>query len=896
MRALRWLARWLVRGPDAEHIRTDLDELHVRDLERGRTPGQAARGYARNLAGSAASTWRARPRRTVGASGGGLRLSRLDFTLGLRMLVKHPGLTGLGGLAMAFAIFVGAGAFEFIGQVVSPSLPLPDGDRVVGIRLWDAARSRAESRMLYDLGVWREEIPALRDVGAFRTFERNLATPGGSPEPVTAAAMEAAGFRVAAVPPLLGRWLTEEDERRGAPPVVVIGHDIWSERLGGDPDVIGATVRVGDTPRTIVGVMPDGFAFPVSHEVWVPFDAAPASRAPGEGPGVMVFGRLADGASIDRVARELELVGNRLAAAFPEDRQHLRPQVMPWGRAITGAEFYEVSSLALTVIGLASNLPLLLFLVLICGNVALLMFARAAAREGELLVRSALGASRRRLVLQLFTEALVLAGLAAMLGLAAAQYALGWVFRITETIVLEGEPLPFWFHASLSPSTIVYGALLAVLAAAVAGAVPGLKVTRDLAPRLQHASAGAGGFRFGGIWTAVIVSQIVITMVFPLFSLLTRAQSDLELVTDIDLRSEEYVSAQLRMDPGAATGDDEGASLGPRFAETTGALRDRLLATSGVAGVTFTERLPREYHPWRQIEVDGPAAPAPDERGHRIGSTSVSVGYFDVMEGEILAGRVFRPSDVDGPLAVVVNQTFVDEVLGGRNALGQRVRYVASDEGEERGEEVGPWHEIVGVVEDLGTVNGYGHKGMYHPAGPGEIHPVNVVIHVPGSPRAFMPHLRAAAADLDPALQVHDVLTLDEVTRGQEEFFAFWQTLIAVFSALALLLSVGGIFAVMSFTVARRTREIGIRVALGASKRRVIASVFRKPLTQLGLGLGIGGFLVGGLLFSGVSSTLQAAVLFVAYGSVMAAVFLLACLGPTMRALGVEPSEALRVE
>ncbi len=884
MRVLRWLSRRLVHGPDADQIRADLDELHARDLERGRTRREAALSYGRNLLGSAVSTWRARPKR----GGRGFGLSRLDFTLGLRMLVKHPGLTGLGGLAMAFAIFAGAGAFEFIGQVVTPSLPLPDGDRVVGIRVWDAARSRTESRVLYDLELWRGEVPGLEAVGAFRTLERNLTTADGAAEPVTAAAMEAAGFRVAGVPPLLGRWLTEEDERPGAAPVVVIGHDVWVARFGGDPDVVGTLVRLGDTPTTVVGVMPEGFGFPVAHRMWVPFDAGPASHAPAEGPRVRVFGRLAPEASMERVSREVAMVGERLARAFPETHEHLRPQVMPWGRAVLGTPA-GLSSVALTAIGLASNLPLVAFLVLICGNVALLMFARAASREGELLVRSALGASRRRLVLQLFAEALVLAGVAAVLGLVAAQYALGWLLRITESIALEGDPLPFWFHATLSPSTIAYAALLAVLAAAVAGAVPGLKVTRDLAPQLQRASAGAGGFRFGGVWTGVIVTQIVITMIFPLFILLTRAQSDLELVADIDLRSDEYVAAQLRMDAGAD-------SLEDRFGATTRALRDRLLATPGVAGVTFTERLPRAYHPWRQIEVDGPVAEAPDERGHRIGSASVSVDYFDVMEGEILAGRAFRPSDVDGPLVVVVNQTFVDAVLGGRNALGQRVRYVAYDETNGPDGEHGPWHEIVGVVEDLGTVNGYGHKGMYHPAGPGDVHPVHVVAHVPGATRAFMPLLRGAAADLDPALQVHDVLTLDQVTRGQEEFFAFWETLIAAFSALAMLLSVGGIFAVMSFTVARRTREIGIRVALGAPRRRVIASVFRRPLTQLGLGLGIGAFLVGGLLFSTDMSTLQAAVLFGAYGSAMAAVFLLACLGPTMRALRVEPSEALRVE
>lgn len=267
-----------------------------------------------------------------------------------------------------------------------------------------------------------------------------------------------------------------------------------------------------------------------------------------------------------------------------------------------------------------------------------------------------------------------------------------------------------------------------------------------------------------------------------------------------------------------------------------------------------------------------------------------------MLEGEILAGRGLRASDVGGPLVVVVNRTFVDRVLGGRNALGVRVRYVRSDEANERAEQPGPWHEVVGVVEDLGTVNGYGHSGMYHPIEPGDLNPVNVVVHVPGGPRAFTPLLRNAAVDLDAGLQVRDVVVLDEVTQGQEEFFAFVETLIAAFSGLGLLLSVGGIFAVMSFTVARRTREIGIRVALGANGRRVILSEFRRPLTQVTVGLMIGGLLTGGLLFSSEVSRLKVAALFVAYGSVMTSIFLLACLGPTLRALRVEPSEALRGE
>ena len=894
MRALRRLASWLIRGPDAELIRGDLEELWERDVGRGMPRWRASLRYGRNLLGSWRSTWRLRP-----GGRGGLP-SWLDFKLGARMLVKYPGLTVLGGLAMAFAIFVGAAAFEFTSQVLNTDLPLPEGDRVVGIRAWDAERSGSESRLLYDLSVWREELESLETVGATRGLDLNLVDPSGVGGPVTAAAMEAAGFRVARVPPEMGRWLTDADAVPGAPPVVVISHDLWRSRFDGDPDVVGTVVRLGDAPTTVVGVMPEGYGFPVAQEAWVPLDTRAGAIEPRKGPGVMVFGRLATGFDMEAARRELEVVGARLAAAHPATHEHLRPQLLPWGRAVLGIPA-SFSSLALTAIGLASNIPLVLFLVLICGNVALLMFARASSRESELLMRSALGASRRRLVIQLFAEALVLASAAAVLGLVAANYAVSWLLRITRSIALEGDSLPFWFHGGLSPSTIAYAGVLAVIAAAVAGVMPGLKVTRSLAPRLQAASAGGGGFRFGGVWTVVIVLQIAITMIFPLFTLLTRAQSRLELVENIDLASHEYVGARLVLDPPAgrvAPDDSAAARLDERFAAAALGLRDRLLSDPRVAGIAFTERLPRQYHPWREIEVDGPTAKPRFSAEHRLGSTTVSPDYFDVMNGEIVAGRGFSPSDADGRNVVVVNQSFVEIVLGGRSAVGQRLRYMAWDEDDGRDPEPGPWHEIIGVVEDLGTVSGYGHMGVYHTAPAGQFRPAHMVVHVRGDPRTFMPAIRTAATGLDPGLQLHDVITLDEVTRGQREFFAFWETLIVAVSAVALLLSLGGIFAVMSFTVARRTREIGIRVALGSSHARVLASVFRRPLRQIGLGLLVGGLVIGAAAMS-ASDVLPrplAIGIVAAYVLAMAAICALACLGPALRALAVEPGEALRAE
>ncbi len=886
-----------------DELRFHLELEAERLVREGVEPAEARRRAAVSFGGVERTKEEVREARGLGWLTGWW----LDAKLGLRMLVKYPALTVLGSLSMAFAIFAGATAFEVISQVLTPALPLPDGDRVVAIQLWDAENSTPERRVLYDLAVWREELAAVRDVGAFRNLERNLVGSDGYPEPVTLAAMDAAGFRVAGVSPILGRTLAEDDQVPGAQPVVVIGYDVWQDRFGGDPNVVGTDALLGGTPTTVVGVMPDGFGFPIADEIWVPFDAAGQTYEPLDGHRVMVFGRLAPGVSLDDARAELTVLGSRMAAGFPDTHEHLRPQVVPWtsvwlGEAMGDANPSTFSTVILAVMGIATNVPLALFLILVCGNVALLLFARATSREAEIMVRSALGASRRRIILQLFVEALVLASLAAVIGLIAARYAIGWLFRITEVVLMEGGQLPFWFDAGLSPATLLYAVLLTVLGAAVAGILPGFKVTRDLRPGLQRASAGGGGFRFGGVWTVVIVLQIAVTMVFPLLTLSVRSEGDRELDEDLALPAREYLSARLELERPAELdprSDSAAAWVRGRLAPTLDRLAERLRSEPGVRDVTFTERLPREYHPWRQVEVDGPTAEPMDFRGHRLGSARVAVNYFDVMGARLTAGRVFQLSDLgDGQRVVVVNESFVERIMGGRNPVGQRIRYLANESYRDPSQDAGPWHEIVGVVEDLGTVSGYGHQGMYHPAEAGHIHPVRAAIHVGGDARTFGPTLRGIAMEVDPALTLHNVITLAELTRGQREFYTFWSTILGAVSGLAILLSMGGIFAVMSFTMSRRTREIGIRTALGASSTRVVAAVFRKPLIQVALGLLAGAALLTSLMFGLNERTpdLGDIAFLLGYVSIIGAICLLACVTPTRRALAVEPAEALRAD
>ena len=374
--------------------------------------------------------------------------SWLDFKLGFRMLVKYPGLTLVGGIAIAFAIATGAGAFEFVTQVVHPTLPLDDGDRIVGLRLWNTTSSSVEARTLHDFVTWREELESVEDLGAFRTLERNLIIEGGRAAPIQVAEISASAFRLARIPPLLGRALVEADERIGAPAVVVIGYDVWQTRFAEAPDVVGRNVRLGSAPATVIGVMPEGFAFPVSHNLWVPLRLNVLDYERRQGPGIQVFGRLAPGVTLADAEAELTTIGLRTGADFPDTQERLRPQVMPYAQSITNISGWE--SLGFMSI----NVFLVMLLVLVCGNVALLMFARAATRESEIVVRTALGASRGRIITQLFAEALVLGSVAALAGLAAAGFGLrSWlgVFKIE-----SGGRLPFWFDDNLAAATVLY--------------------------------------------------------------------------------------------------------------------------------------------------------------------------------------------------------------------------------------------------------------------------------------------------------------------------------------------------------------------------------------------------------------------------------------------------------
>jgi predicted permease len=542
---------------------------------------------------------------------------------------------------------------------------------------------------VHDFLAWRGELRSVKELAAFRTVDRNLRIGDAVAEPVKIAEMTAAGFRVARVAPLLGRFVVDDDERIGAPLVLVIGYNVWQHRFAGDSAVVGREVRLDGRAHTIVGVMPKAFTFPLSHELWTPFRPNPNAYGQRQGPWIYVFGRLADGVTIDQAQVELDQIGRRASAAFPKTHATLRPMVMPYVHSLTdiqGITTLEVVTMQLMMSAL---------LVVVALNVAVLTYARTAMRQGELALRTALGASRRRVVVQLFIEALVLSAAAAIVGLAIAQVGV----RLADQMYETNFGRPFWASYGLQPSSVLFTMGIAVITAAIVGALPALQATGK---RLQHdirQMGGGTGIRLGKTWTTLIVAQVAIAVA----ALPAAANMGWNQIRHSTTRptypAEEFLVAGLGMEFTDSTAD--AGAKAARFDEWVADLLRRLESHPEVTRATFSASLPGRSG---FVDVEGVSAPVGSPKGHRVRSSGVGQGYFDAFGSRILAGRGFQPADADtASTAVIVSEAFARQVLGGGNALGRRLRFVAErDPAAADTATPGRWLEIVGVSADLG--------------------------------------------------------------------------------------------------------------------------------------------------------------------------------------------------
>ncbi len=804
--------------------------------------------------------------------------SSLDVRIGLRMLARYPVLTGAGIVAIAVAIALGTVYFEAIHKFRNPRLPVADAERVVSLHLWDVAQLSAETALLHDFAQWREQLTSVEELGVAITFTRNLSTADQIVEPVVGAEISASAFALMGTQALHGRTLLARDEQGVEGPVAVLGFDVWRTRFNSDPAVIGRVVQLGSISMTVVGVMPEGFRFPRYHQFWTTLRADPAAIAARTGPNADVFGRLVADRSLGDAQAELDVLSARFTADLPQTHQHLRARVLPFAQPLAeGGEMRLINSIMVAVNGI-----FLLLLAVMSANVATLVSARTATRSWEFTVRSALGASRRRIVQQLFVEALILTTVAAALGLVIARIALSVG---VERFGLTGA-LPFWVNADLSFSTVLYAFALAVFGAAIIGAVPALRATRaNLQQALRSEGGGFGSLKFGAFWTALIVMQVALTVFFLPMAGGGVFESNRFNQRAAGIGAERFVIATLSMDHEQYALDS--ATSAQRGQRAAAELERRLAEEPGVQAVAFADRVPVEDQFKYRIDVDS-ALGAPITEHRRSTLVHVAGNYFGAFDASVVVGRAFEPLDFETGRVMVVNQSFVQHVLGGANPLGQRIRIAGGEVDAVSGD---AWYEIVGVVRDFGwqLPTPTEQSAMYLPSPPVTGRAQQLIVRT-GDVGGVMSRMRSVAADVDPTLRLTELAHLRDAG-GSEAQINWTLTIVAgLIVSLVMLLCAMGIHALMSFTVARRTREIGIRVALGAGARQVVTGIFWRAFVQLGAGLAIGSAL--GVIV-GSRSPLQLALLATA-NALMLVVGLVACAVPVRHALRIEPAVALR--
>jgi predicted permease len=718
--------------------------------------------------------------------------------------------------------------------------------------------------------------------------------------------------------PLLGRVFEAGDFAAGAPDVVVIGHGLWASRFGRDPGVLGRSIRIGRTLHVVVGVMPDGFSFPTNEALWLPLRLTSVGGTQ-ERMRVQVLGRLADGVSPEQAQAELASQGPppQLSGASASDAQaraRLRAEVVPFGLLYLGLPAGGLASLP--EFRYVQALMFVLMLVA-CGNVAMLVFARTATRLRELAIRTALGASRGRIVSQIFAETLLLAVIAAGVGVLVFDWALDHV----NLAGLAGESaLPYWLSLGLTWKTALSAFAFAAVNATVAGVLPAIVITgRGVAQHIR----GGSRVRFGRLTGALVVADIAVSVaaVGMAFAVSGHA-TDLQVANRATgIPASEYLAVELRLPEGVGTAasdrsvSEAGGAPGRGRVQLATAQRELVAALErepGVRSVAVGDVLPRMEHRSSPYELDGVerAADAPP-RWTRV--ARVDVDFFHALGTPILSGRDFVRTDVEeGSRVAIVNSAFVQRALEGRDPIGRRVRFPtlsraasAGSAGTPRGAGNATWYEIVGVVGPLGVnmLNADRGEAVYLPAAPGTINPMQLAVHTVMPPANLTGRVRELAMAVDPDLVMGKTSVLSDVRQGDWYLVMGLAAGLLVLVGVLIALATSGLYAMLSLSVSERTREIGIRAALGASRGGLLLTILKRSLVQMGVGAAIGlpiaaravfeltgtpdggGSVIGSMAVALGLST--AVVLFVGVSS---------CLVPTRRILAIEASEAMHAD
>jgi len=670
---------------------------------------------------------------------------------------------------------------------------------------------------------------------------------------------------------MLGRALLPEDAAPGAPAVALVGYDLWRSRFDADSGLVGRVVRVDGVPRTIIGVMPPRFGFPVRSEIWLPLEVDLNAPPTAGGGRLKVFGRLREGVSPDQAQVELAGIANRLAQTYPQTHEGLSVRVFP---------FVETE--------MAPNTPAILYLMLgivsftlliACANVANLLLARAAGRTREVAIRTALGAGRARIVRQHLAESLVLAAIGGLLGLGLAQVGVRY-FAVSTANIIDA----FWIDFRVDGAVLLFATGLVATGGLLAGILPGLRATSaDVAEILKDTSGGTTGLRIGRLARALVVVEValatgllIMTMTFTKTAVALRA-------VPLPFPSRQIFTGQLGV-------QQETLASAAARARVAADLSARLEAIPGVTGAALVSVLPgRGAGSWT-FTLD-----APPTTGTPVGPTTglalVTPGFFTLLGAGLLRGRALEWQDgPNTPPVAVVNTSWVRRFSPDRDPVGRRVWF---------GEQA---LEIVGVVPDLQMQDPEDRAGDGVYASLLQVRPyvVRVMLNTAGDPLALTASVRRVVEAVDPDLPLFEVATLREAIYSDKKVLEAFGSLFLLVGVGALFLTMVGLYGVVSFAVRQRAREIGVRMALGAAPRDVVTLVLGQGASLVGIGTAVGLFIAFGLshALAAVIEFVQPAgfLTYLAIAGVLVATAVAGLLYPVIRALALQPMTALRLD
>ena len=820
-----------------------------------------------------------------------------DLRHGLRQLARRPGFAAAAVASLALGVGLNTTLFSIVNAVLLRDTPIERPDRLVEIYSGISDDLPHLTSSYPDFLSIREGAPAFADLAAHAHARGILSGGGGKPALVTGEVVTANYFTLLGVRPVIGRaFLPEENVAEGAHPVVVLSHGLWQRRFGGRPDVIGGTLQISGVTYTIIGVAPRNFSgtLPgVVPEFWTPLmmvdrlnfagiqsntdDQPDVPRIRNRGRRwLFVKGRLADGRTIEEARAQVETVYARLRAENPKSNEKVKPALMP----ASSIRFHPMLDGYVKAASGVLLAAVSLVLMIACANVANMLLARAAARRREMAVRAAIGASRGRLLRQLLGESVVLAILGGGIGVLIAHGA----GRLLSTIPTDALPLPVRFDFAVDATVLAYALLVSLATAILFGLVPAWNASRpDLVPALKATVSGDGPRSRLSLRDALVVGQLAVSLVLLVAgALLTRgllAARSADL--GFDPRPMSSISFNLQMN-----GYDEARAMAFRRP-----VLDELRALPGVEAVGLASRLPLAP----DINMEGIRVTGHHQAGDdatQIDATYVDGAYFQAVGIPIVEGRAFSDDDVASQRKVaIVNETLARKYWPGRSPVGERFHTGTFEE---------PATEIIGVVRDhkVRSVGEEPRPYLHLPALPGRT--IALVVRTANPAETALPMLRAAVLKLEPDVVFTEDVPAAEVAATTVAPTRLGAMLLGSFGVLALLLASVGLYGVIAYSVSLRTREVGVRMALGAKPR----DIARLVLGQGGR-LALAGVAIGAALAAGVGKVLESMLYGVgafdpaAYAiaaALLLAVAVAANLVPALQAARIDPMRVLRGE